>query len=61
MRAQFLVVFFLVVGYLFSASKIAIEARNFSGVNNMLYNMAPVVARGDGAAVASVWEFGTTR
>ena len=54
-------VFLLIVGYLFSASKTAIHARNFSGVNNMLYDVAPIVARGDGAAVALVRELGTTR
>jgi hypothetical protein len=54
-------VFLLIVDYLFSASKIVIAARNFSGVNNMFYNVAPIVARGYGAAVALVWELGTTR
>ena len=61
MRAHFLMVFFLVVGNLFSASKVAIEARNFSGVDNMLNNVAPIVARGDGAGVAPVRELGKTR
>ena len=54
-------VFFLVVGYLFSASKVPIEARNFSGVDNMLNNVAPIVACGDGAGVAPVRELGKTR
>jgi hypothetical protein len=61
MRTHFLMVFLLIVDYLFSASKIVIAARNFSGVNNMFYNVAPIVARGYGAAVALVWELGTTR
>jgi len=54
-------VFFLVVGNLFSASKVAIEARNFSGVDNMLNNVAPIVACGDAAGVAPVRELGKTR
>jgi len=51
----------LVVGYLFSASKVPIEARNFSGVDNMLNNVAPIVACGDAAGVAPVRELGKTR
>jgi hypothetical protein len=62
MRTHFHMVFLLIVGYPFSASKIVIAARNFCGVNDMFYNVASVVAAcGYGAAVALVREIGTAR